>query len=172
MAMLERWKDIKSKIPSMTVPHATKWLLDNYAERYQPDNSHTWCNIFFTDTVQKLQLPGPFHWADKKGNPLMFGPGIAVKGYELNANSLIEWFKQYGHGYGWIKVNKDEAEKLAYEGRLVAVTYHSGSKKASGHIAVLLGDNLIAQAGKEVFYGKSIESGFGNLPVEFWAHVE
>lgn len=186
MAMLEQYRDVKTKASINTPREAAEWLQKNYWERFLPTTIEfktkdgtikkkrvTWCNIHFTDTVQLLKLPGPFHWVDKKGNPLMFGPGTSVKGDELRANGLIDWFRKYGHGYGWIKVSRAEALLLAQKHRLVAVTYHSGSEEISGHIATLLEDGTIAQAGAgNPFIGKSIEAGFGDKPVEFWAHVE
>jgi hypothetical protein len=183
---IDQYKDIKDKWIAKSPREAAKWLLANFAERYPPKTIEildpdtgerkkrvlTWCNIFFTDVVQRLKLSGPYHWVDVKGNPLNFMPGTAVKGYELSANKLIDWFRKYGHGYGWVKVDKKTALQLAQQGNLVAVTYHAGIDSASGHIAVLLDDGTIAQAGRSVFIGKSIEHGFGTKTVEFWAHVE
>lgn len=180
MAFLAQHKDIKTKEQVKTPAEAAKWLLNNYAERYVPttaDNNgvsklQTWCNIFFTDVVQLLKLPGPFHWVDLKGNPLLFQPGTAVKGTELSANGLVNWFNKYGHGFGWIKVTKAEALQHAQNNKLVGVTFHSGTNHSSGHIAVLLADGTIAQAGRTVFYGRSIQAGFGDKPVEYWVYVE
>jgi hypothetical protein len=175
MIEIAHWKDLKISMKHASVREACIWLIENYIKRYVPDISgnRTFCNIFFTDVVQQLHLEGPYHWVDDKGNPMRFLPGTAVKGRELSANGLIDWFRKYGAGYGWLQVERNEAEEIAKQNKLVAVTYHSGTPGRSGHIAVLLEDGSIAQAGAGMpFVGHSVETGFGNHPIEFWAYVE
>lgn len=173
---VNHWEDIKNKNMNHVLPRkAATWLIANYLERYKENKEKklTYCNVFFTDMVQQLKLPGPYHWVDKKGNPMQFVPGVAGKATEMLANDIIDWFGAHGHEYGWVKVNKYAALEFAEWGRLVAVTWHSGSRGKSGHIAVLLDDGTIAQAGKGIpFVGLPIESGFGDKTVEYWAHLD
>ena len=103
---------------------------------------------------------------------MRWGHGVQVKGRELSANAMIEWLAKNGHGYGWTRVNEEEALKYAKDGKFVMVTWHSGSPKP-GHVAVLLEDGSIAQAGGGMpFVGQSVNTGFGRLPVGYWAYVE
>lgn len=181
MGQLERWHDIKEIQSHTSIRGAAEWLVKNYLPRYVPiydaiDGKRkklTACNIFFTDMVQQMRIPGPYHWEDFRGNPLRWMNGVHAKGRELNANGLTDWFAKYGHGFGWTRASKEDAMKYAAEGKLVAVTWHSGTPKEPGHIAVLLDDGTIAQAGGGMpFVGKHISAGFGSRSVCYWAYVE
>jgi hypothetical protein len=135
---------------------------------------NTACNIMFTDVVQLLGLDGPYHWVDKEGNPLKWiERNTVVKGNELSANELVDWFHTHGNAYGYMSMSRNEAEKLAETGALVAVTYKNPNLGHSGHIGCMLENGTLAQAGAGIpFVGHPIEEGFGNLPTEFWGYVE
>lgn len=183
MAELERWQDLKlQSIHSETPREIVTRLIKQYITRYVPIYDRpvgaerrikaTACNILFTDVVQQKQIHGPYHWVDIKGNPMRFRPGITGLAKELSANGLITWFRKHGKDYGWTKVQEAVALEYARNEALVAVTYYNPTPNSSGHIAILLEDGTIAQAGKNMpFVGKPIAVGFGNLPVEFWVYV-
>lgn len=182
--LTDRWMDVKIiKPPQLSTPReATTYLIKNYMPRYLPweitlpsgkKKINTACNILFTDVVQLLNLDGPYHWVDKKGNPMRWLPGTAIKGDELSANGLVNWFKVYGNAYGYLQMSRNEAEECAAKGALVAVMYKNPDPEHSGHIGVMLENGTLAQAGKGIpFVGHPIEEGFGNLPLEFWGYVE
>lgn len=174
------WEDLKNQSKLIDVRKIASWLISNDPERYKEaplepggKNKVTRCNIFFTDMVQQKKLPGPYHWVDVKGNPMRWSPGVQKIGREMSANDIIDWFRIHGYNYGWVKVNQYAALEFAKEGRLVAAAYHSGTNAKSGHLAVLLADGSIAQAGKGIpFIGLPIEFGFGSISPEYWANVE
>lgn len=184
MAVVERWQDLKVAVSHNTPRDAATYLLKSYLPRYVPEyvvidgkrKKLTACNIFFTDVVQQLKLTGPYHWIDKKGNPLRYSSTSHVKGSELSANAMIDWFRVHGESYQWERTTRYEAEQQALKGLLAAVTYYAvpviNEPPKSGHIAVLLEDGTIAQAGAGFpFVGKELAEGFGKLPVEFWVYV-
>ncbi len=185
--LTDRWMDIKHGAAVIKTPRtpreAATYLIKTYMPRYLPweitlnsgaKKINTACNILFTDIIQLIGLDGPYHWVDKKGNPLLWlSQGTAIKGDELSANGLINWFKVYGLQYGYLQLSRQEAETLAAKDALVAVTYKNPNPAQSGHIGVMLENGTLAQAGKGIpFVGHPIEEGFGNHPIEFWGYVE
>lgn len=175
----DRWRDLKVNGENIKTPReAATFVIKHFMPRYLPWKNEkgklvTGCNILFTDVVQLLGLDGPYHWVDKKGNPMNFMPGIQIKGDELSANKLVDWFHMYGMSYGYWQISRNEAEDLAATGVLVAVMYKNPHPEESGHIGVVLENGTLAQAGGGIpFVGHPIESGFGILPVEFWGYVE
>lgn len=183
MSAPERWVDLKGSVGGSTVREIATALIAVYLERYVPIYETTMgdepkrikataCNIFFTDIVQQLRISGPYHWVDKKGNPLRFASGVSSKGRELSANGTIEWFRTHGKFNGLTKCNVEAALSFAASNKLVAVTWHSNSQIKSGHIAAMLEDGTIAQAGRGMpFVGRALTFGFGFYPVEFWTYT-
>lgn len=127
--------------------------------RYKPGQfgNETYCNIYVWDCTKALGCEVP-HWVDEGGNPA--GMGAAR---ELNANGVIDWLRS-----NWQKVPRLEAVMRANNGFPVVATYYAPGR--IGHVAMLLPWERIAQAGRHNLWGVSIESGFGNLPVEFYTH--
>jgi hypothetical protein len=187
--LTDRWMDVR--IPGAVVKtprEAATLLIKTFMPRYLPwgivigttdagaevKKINTACNILFTDVVQLLGLDGPYHWVDKKGNPLLYiAQNTVVKGDEMSANKLVDWFHTHGNAYGYMSLSRNEAETLAATGALVAVMYKNPDPSHSGHIGIMLENGTLAQAGKGIpFVGHPIEEGFGNLPTEFWGYVE
>lgn len=132
------------------------------APRYRADALRSWCNIFVTDVLTAMDLP-PTHWVREDGSPSVQG-----KGQELNANRMAHWFAEHGPAFGWVNADRKTAVDAAARGHVVVVTYENPDPRHSGHVAILLPEGTIAQAGRHNFVGKTIREGFGNLPVEFW----
>lgn len=187
--LTDRWMDLRVSDETIRTPReAATYLIRKFMPRYLPwevvigktpsgddvKAIKTGCNILFTDVVQLLKLDGPYHWVDKKGNPLRWATqGTAIKGDELSANKLVDWFHTYGMTYGYLQMSRQEAESVAKEGKLVAVMWKNPDPNASGHIGGLDENGKLWQAGKGIpFVGHPIEEGFGNKPFEFWGYVE
>lgn len=131
--------------------------------RYKAVDLCTWCNIFVWDVTRQMRCEIP-HWV-KDGAAA--DPG---QGNELTANGMHKWLKKYGPANGWHPAERLAALDAAARGHVVVVCYNSHSSRP-GHIAIVLPEGTIAQAGRENFVGKTIREGFGTLPVEFFVQV-
>ncbi len=129
--------------------------------RYKPTASATYCNIFLWDYTRAMGCEIP-HWVDADGNPT--DPN---KGRELSANATVAWLDKQGAQRGWIGADRRTAFDAAERGHVVVLGWHSGSAK-SGHVAVLLPEGTVAQAGRRNFVGETVERAFGKLPVRYW----
>jgi hypothetical protein len=163
------WEDIL--IPAASLPPSGEKLHKVIAEldvekspRYAPKPGATFCNIFASDVITAMGF-GPGHWVHEDGSPAKLGEGT-----ELSANGMARWFGTHGAGRGWMSTDKDTAFSAAERGHLVVVTYDSKSGKP-GHIAVMLPEGTIAQAGRTNFVGRTLREGFGALPVSFWVQM-
>lgn len=161
------WKDIT--VPTRLLPPSPEKLravindLDvENAPRYQPSSYGTYCNIFATDVLAAMGFP-PSHWV----NPDDGSPSEMGKGQELTANLMARWFTKFGAAQGWVDADRQTATDAAARGHLVVVIWDSQGK-GPGHVAIMLPEGTIAQAGAENFVGKTIREGFGNRPVKFW----
>lgn len=167
----EQWKSIR--IPSTKLPFGPdkvrKVVLEldpANAKRYKRNSSGTWCNIFVTDVSDAMGYP-PSHWMGFDGNPSKDGTGM-----EMRANRLVRWFQQHGERFGWKAADKKTAMEWAAKGHLVIVGWDSRTTEEPGHVAVLLPEGTIAQAGRRNFVGETIAAGFGNLPVQFFVQTQ
>ena len=164
------WQAIK--IPASNLPpHINKVScvvheLDvENAPRYQSDSEHTWCNIFVTDVITAMGFE-PGHWVDPDGNKAKQGAG-----QELTANLLTRWLLAVGPNKGWVEGDKQTATDAARRGHLCVAAWDSRGK-GSGHVAILLPEGTIAQAGRTNFLGGTVAEGFGNLPVLYFIQAQ
>jgi hypothetical protein len=165
------WQDID--IPAATLPtgpgklhQVIKELEVTKAPRYQAKDGNTYCNIFVTDVCRAMGF-APSHWVDPFGNP-----GKASKGnQELNANRLINWFYDHGERYGWHPADREVALAAAERGHLVVAAWKNPLPTRPGHVAIVLPEGTIAQAGAKNFVGYVISEGFGKLPVSFFVQL-
>lgn len=164
------WKTILP--PSAKLPYTVGKLrkvideLDvEHAARYKADALRSWCNIFVTDVLTAMDLP-PTHWVNEKGDPAREGKD----NIELNANGMAKWFEEHGGRFGWISADRQSAVDAAARGHVVVVSYQNPTGH-SGHVAILLPEGTIAQAGRLNFVGRTVREGFGNLPVKFWVNI-
>lgn len=161
------WMDFKNvppyksiRIPAAELPFSAakqrqilKELDVENSPRYKPGAGKTYCNIFVSDFLDALGLP----------------PTHTEGGVELSANAMIEWLASpKGAGTGWVQADRQTALDAAARGHVVLVSYFQTAKGRSGHIAVVLPEGTIAQAGKSNFMGGTIRSGFGDLPLIFF----
>lgn len=163
---VEQFRDIK--IPTSQLPWSpdkiravAKELDPVNSPRYKADAHRTWCNIFVTDLFNAMGVV-PGHWMNEDGSLGEQGHGI-----EMSANRLVRWMKEHGPAYGWTPTDKDTAFDAAERGHLVMLGWENIGG-GSGHVAILLPEGTIAQAGKRNFIGEPVSAGFGNLPVLYF----
>lgn len=167
---VDPWRPIT--IPAASLPNVGDKLrqvvteLDvERAPRYRATSTATFCNIFVTDVCDAFGVP-PSHWMHEDGTPARYG-----KGLEMSANRLVRWFAQHGARYGWIDADKPTAQDAAARGHLVVIGWDSKTA-APGHVAVLLPEGTVAQAGRKNGVGLPISSAFGKgKALQFFIHA-
>lgn len=143
--------------------HAILLALDvEHAIRYKPTPSATHCNSFVSDVSRAAGQEIPHTIDTQTGDPV--DPGTR-NSRETRANDMVRWLSNPKRG--WVQVPRGMAVDKAGEGYLVVVGWDSKSIQP-GHIAVLLPEGTIAQAGAKNFVGRTVEQGFGNLPVKYF----
>lgn len=169
--MTPRWQPLKVKASSLPWPQRLPAVVAELAParnpRYRPGVAQTWCNVYVTDVVAAMGLAAPRHWMMARGDPA--APG---KGTEMTANLLWEWFTGPSAArYGWMACDRQTAEKAAERGHLAVVCWRN--RKGPGHIAIVLGEDAITQAGRQCFERGRIAQGFGAAePLEFFVQME
>ena len=146
--------------------HVLRDLQVEKSPRYKARDGLTYCNIFLWDYTRAMGCEIP-HWTFKDGSDATPGAQGAL---ELNANRTIDWLDKHGPNEGWVDADRQTAFDAASRGHVVVVGWHSKSPKP-GHVAVLLPEGTIAQAGRRNFVGETIEQGFGKLPVRYWVQA-
>lgn len=112
-------------------------------DRYAPENGVTFCNIAASDAAPALGCHIPHVH-------LNYGSGYTVQ--EFRANDLYDWFPgEDGRAFGWQPVNADDAKKAAALGFPTVVLWYN--PEGPGHIAWVLPDGTLGQAGGKCGYG-------------------
>lgn len=115
----------------------------------------TWCNLFAQDICEAMGVVLPRN---------------------MLANDLVRWLSSSvaARELGWEPVGEHTAQRMADEGQLALAVWYNRNG-GSGHLAVLvpsLGEpgTWCAQAGRSNFTRGPLASGFGPVPVSFYAH--
>jgi hypothetical protein len=115
----------------------------------------TFCNLFAQDICEAMSVVLPRN---------------------MRANDLVRWLSSAAEAreLGWEPVEEHTAQRMADEGQLAVAAWYNRNG-ATGHIAVLvpsLGEagTWCAQAGKSNFTRSTVASGFGAVPVSYFAH--
>jgi len=169
-----------------------------YNARYNQSRSETgavtatYCNIFNWDVMTAMKVHFP-HWAKQEaGNYLTpisgrthvkepyvppAGTANGTSGmYELNANMLYEWMRQYGKEYGWTEVDPTIAQNRANNGFPTVTVWRNNSDSSSGHVQVVRPENssyeyttsakgsVVAQAGSSNYNNGYVSTAYGTIP--------
>jgi len=177
MSDLFQWMPVKEFKKNKETERSPEAYLEALAQfdvehnaRYRPWGNEpkfdTFCNIFVTDCLAALCVP-PTHWVDSAtgANTTPFAKGAL----EQSANALIAWFEKWGMANGWKGVNAIFAKQNAADGKPTVVTW-TNPNPGPCHVAMLLPNGNIAQAGRQNFFDQPISHGFGNLPVHCYTH--
>lgn len=120
--------------------------------RYAPGGGNTFCNIYAADFafLCKVYIPRVWWTASSlvqlsKGKTVE--PVYATTVNELNANSLHDWFAEFGAQFGWTQVfDTDELQKLANKGNVCVIVGKRKNTELSGHIAMVVPETATAMA--------------------------
>lgn len=168
--MTERYRPIDVKASSLPWAQRLAAIVSELHvesnERYRPTKTQTWCNVYATDVIAAMGLAAPRHWMTVSGVPAAVG-----KGTEMTANLLWEWFGHYGPTYGWMRADRETAERAADRGHLAVVCYRNA--KGPGHVAIVLGVDSITQAGRACFERGRLVRGFGAVTtLDYFVQME
>lgn len=117
-----------------------KWLDVEKSPRYKRTPSSTYCNIYAFDFAYLMgaYLPRVW-WSEKAIANQNFSIKYAATVFELNANSLWDWFPHYGSQFGWKQLaNTTEAQQHANDGECVIMVAANKNRQRSGHIVVVV----------------------------------
>lgn len=104
----------------------------------------TYCNIYAFDYTNLAggYLPRVW-WSRKVAEEVKAGKDILAKYgdtvFELNANSLYDWFMEWSDDFGWTKqTDLKHAQQLANEGQIVILVAKQKIVQRSGHITAIV----------------------------------
>lgn len=154
---VEPWLPIDVPLEHRTSVRAICEALEPATQkRYQPIGHSTFCNIFVWDVTRAAGCEVP-HWY----NPGTDRATTVGTGFEMTANRMHDWLERR-----WTEVDEGDAKEAINRGHVVVVSWKNPA--GIGHVAVLLEDGTIAQAGAHNFVGKSVAAGFGGHSPSFF----
>jgi peptidoglycan hydrolase-like protein with peptidoglycan-binding domain len=108
--------------------------------RYKRTPKSTFCNIYAFDFAYLMRAYFPrVWWFDRAIETANFECKYGTTVGELNANSLWEWFPEFGDQFGWKELeNVSMAQKHANAGECVIMVAANKDRKKSGHIVVVV----------------------------------
>ena len=133
--------------------------------RYAPKAGKTYCNIYVWDCTKALGCEIP-HWF----HPVTGQPTAVSAGAEMRANDMFGWLTVHGSEAGWSPMSPLDASWRANRGDPTVILWRN--PRGIGHVAMLLPDDLIAQAGGTNLWRARVEEGFGTShPLHFFSHA-
>jgi len=135
--------DASAKINSLQ--NIIAWLDVENSARYGPVEAHTYCNIYAYDFCRLAGVYLPRVWWMRSAIAnLVLGtvvhPAYGTTVSELNANSLFDWFTEFGRSYGWSRVFLlDDLQKSASEeGKVAVIVGQRINLNTAGHITCVV----------------------------------
>jgi hypothetical protein len=151
------------------------YLKVDTSNRYHPNPSNTYCNIYATDFAYLANTYIPrVWWLPKAYTSVISGLAVDViygkTVAELNANSLLDWFKAHGSEFGWRRIfDLTEAQNHANDGRVVIISAAQKLPNRSGHICAIVPETLSHKAvrsGSHVI--RPLQSQAGRTNKQYW----
>ena len=108
--------------------------------RYIRTATTTFCNIYAYDYayLSGAYLPRVW-WTPDTLQSLDFDNPVYGKSLvEMSANSLYEWFRNYGASFGWKEVNVTDGQIAANNGKCVIMVAANRNRNKSGHIGAIV----------------------------------
>lgn len=112
--------------------------------RYRPKGGLTFCNIYAYDFCHRSLCYMPrVWWTGKAIQKLSAGETVPVQYgetvIELNANSLYDWFNEFGDDFGWERFfDLDEIQSEVNKGKTGIIVAKRKQTNRSGHIVAVL----------------------------------
>lgn len=170
------------------------YLNVSHSARYAAGSGKTYCNIYAHDYAHLAGAYLPRVWWTRKALVALASgqavhPAYGTTVQELNANSLYNWFEEFGSDFGWRRsVDLTEVQNAANIGQVCIVSGQRKDLNAPGHICAVVPETiqhlakrqkeqvtipLMSQAGASNFeYGGRVwwpDAKFGRFG--FWIHA-
>lgn len=121
-----------------------EWLDVEHSLRYQPKPRETYCNIYAYDVCYFAGAFLPRVWWNdsaisrlRANQPVPVQYGATVR--ELNANSLHDWFEDYGADFHWTRCfSPYDLQQAADSGNVGIIVAQKANLNQSGHITVAM----------------------------------
>lgn len=176
-----------------TIRKLVDWMaVDDTPNRWTPRGSATYCNVYVADAVDKLGGYVPRCWWTRRAIKAMQNGEDVEATYpsssnigtviEMNANSLHDWFVEWGESFGWnYKVvdrddpsaqvlleaeAKDLQERLNEDGRYGMIVGRRRQRHRSGHITLCFSDAVCEE---EAVSGIPLQSQAGTINRRYFA---
>jgi hypothetical protein len=123
------------------------WLAVESSARYKRTAKTTFCNIYAYDFCYLAGAYLPRVWWSRKaiaelasGNKVEIKYGTTVS--ELNANSLYNWFEEFGADFGWERsFDMTHMQERANAGCVCIISAQQEDLNRSGHICAVVPEN-------------------------------
>lgn len=170
LQMTQRWVPLfapLTSVPGKRSPDLYRRVCEQFrvttSPRYLAQPGATWCNIYLWDATSAMGTEIP-HWYD----PATGAATVVGRGSEMRANDVYNWLVK--QQFGWREGSYDQAKANAALGRPTVAAYFNPTPGRSGHVAMVLPNGNIAQAGATNHFDVPVSRGFGNLPVRYFLH--
>ena len=120
-----------------------QWLQVDRSIRYAPGGGKTFCNIYVYDYCYLAKAFLPRVWwtraaLQKLDQGIAVTPEYGTTVVELNANSLYQWFNDFGDDFGWRRVaSVDDLQTAANQGAVAIISGLNANPNRSGHIVAI-----------------------------------
>lgn len=154
-----------------------RWLaVDNPAhKRYQPRAGATFCNIYCHDFCYLAGAYLPRTWWSATAIARIsrgadVAPLIENTVYEMRANGLFHWLREFGAGFAWRRVGDlDSLQQAANQGGVALIVARRKENGKPGHIVAVIpeSDAHRAKRNKEGDVGSPLQSQAGSRNFQF-----
>ncbi|MDI1324908.1 MAG: SH3 domain-containing protein [Algoriphagus sp.] len=130
-----------------SIHNIINWLNVEQSARYAPTSSSTYCNIYAHDYCYLNGVFLPRVWWTSRALielnhmhqvPVQYGQTVN----EMNANSLLRWFLEWGDDFGWRRVfDLNELQAEANRGKVCIISGRNANENSSGHICAVVPEN-------------------------------
>lgn len=128
------------------------WLGVNTRARYTPGNGRTYCNIYAYDYCYLAGVYLPRVWWTRTAIQTLAQGGAVSPQYnvtvsEINANSLYQWFVDFGQQFGWQRTfDLTDLQNTANQGGVGIICAQRVDLNRSGHIVAVVPETAAQQA--------------------------
>ncbi len=129
-----------------------KHLKVETSARYIATGGSTFCNIYAYDYCFLSGVFLPRVWWTRKAIATLAAGGSVTPDYdvtvtELNANSLFNWFEEFGQDFGWVRTfDLTDLQNAANAGQVCIISGQRKELNRSGHICAVAPETPTQQA--------------------------